>query len=47
VSARLTVHRSRGVLQAVGIGHITSPTTSYACNSKVYDVQAEKLLSRK
>ena len=30
--------------QAGGIGHITS--TSYACNSNVYDVQSEKLLSR-
>ncbi len=42
-TARLAVEGVRGVLKAGGIGHITHHV--WACNSKVYDVQSEKLLS--
>ena len=41
VTARLPVHRSRGVLETGRISQ--SPTTSYACSSNSYDVQSEKL----
>ena len=41
VTARLPVHRSRGVLET---GRISQwPTTSYACSSNSYNVQSEKL----
>jgi hypothetical protein len=45
VTARLTVHGDRGVLKAGGIGRVTHHVIRLQFER--YDVQSEKLLSRK